>query len=303
MSLPDDYTTYPNRRLGQDIDRYPMGYVDAREKTSLPNGAALGVAIIVPLEYFMLNPSATPFKHPGAMATPYPDLRHYTTRDYGNRVGAFRLLNAFRAAKITATFTVNATLLDRVRPLIDTVIHDGHEIAAHGMDTDSIHYGAIDPETEEKYVRQTREAFERADLTPRAWMSPARQQSFRTPDLIAASGFSICLDWEMDTVPIKMKTDHGHITAFPILNELDDRNILTAKNHAENQWRDQIIEAAEMMVSDGKRRGAQCFGFTMTPYIAGQPFRMHAVREIIGALADNDDIVLDGVSNLTKAFS
>ena len=302
MRVPKDYLDYPNRRRGQDIDRYEMRYADQREKKSLPGGAKLAAAIIVPLEYFMLNPSGKPFKHPGAMATPYPDLRHYTTRDYGNRVGAFRLLKAFEDADVKATFAVNAVLLTRIRPLIDAVIAQGHEIAAHGLDTDSIHWGGIDPDTEKRYVAETRNAFEKAGLKPRAWMSPARQQSFKTLDLIAEASFDICLDWEMDTVPVPMKTDNGDVAAFPVHNELDDRFILTTKNHSEADWRDQILEAASMTASEAPRYGAQAFGFTMTPYIAGQPFRMEAVREILARLAGDETIMVDTVSTLTDAL-
>jgi len=303
MSLPDDYLTYPKRKRGQDHDRYAMRYVGDRKKKSFSSGAALGVAIVVPLEYFMLNPTGKPFKHPGAMATPYPDLRHYTTRDYGNRVGTFRLLRALREAGVNATFAVNAVLLTRVRPLIDAILDDGHELAAHGYDTDSIHWGGIEPEIEKRYVADTRAAFDAAGLRPRAWMSPARQQSFQTPDLIAKAGFDICLDWEIDTVPVNMNTNSGDVAAFPMLNELDDRFLLSTKNHDEAAWRDQILEAADMTAAEAPRYGSQVFGFTMTPYIAGLPFRMSAVREILSGLSKRDDIVVDTVSNLTDSLS
>lgn len=302
MTLPKDYTSYPKRKHGQDHERYQWNPVAQREKTSLKGGQSVGVAIIVPLEYFMLNPSGKPFKHPGAMVTPYPDLRHYTTRDYGNRVGVFRLLKAFKDAGVKATFAVNAVLLDRVRPLIDDIIADGHEIAAHGFDTDSIHWGAADPDAEKRYVEDARASFDKAGISPRSWMSPARQQGFKTLDLIRGAGFDICLDWELDRVPVFMKTDAGEIDAFPVLNELDDRFLLITKHQPEDVWRDQILEAAAMMKSETPQYGASAFGFTMTPYIAGLPYRMWAVRDILSALAADQDILLDTVSSITDAF-
>ncbi|MEO1136686.1 MAG: polysaccharide deacetylase family protein [Pseudomonadota bacterium] len=303
MSLPEDYLSYPNRKHGQDIDRYDWRAVGDRQKKSLPGGACVGVSIVVPLEFFMLNPSGKPFKHPGAMQTPYPDLRHYTTRDYGNRVGAFRLLKAFREVKVKTTFAVNAALLDRARPLIEAIAQDGHEIAAHGWDTNSIHWSGITPDQERNLVEKTRHAFEQAGLTPRSWLSPARQQSAATPDLIREFGFDICLDWEADTQPLDMRTAHGDLTLFPLLNELGDRFILSTKTHDEAQWRAQILEAAAMMKTEGARYGAQVFGFTMTPYIAGQPFRMWAVREILSTLGADNDVNLSPVRDLTDALT
>lgn len=287
MPLPDDYLRYPHRRHGQDHDFYPWSLSKDRGKGSLPGGAKVGVALVVPLEFFMLNPSGKPFKHPGAMQTPYPDLRHFTTRDYGNRVGAYRLLDVFASTGVKATFAANAVLLDRIQPLIEAIRAEGHEIAAHGWDTDSIHWGGVDPQTEESYVQRTLTAFKAAGLRPRAWMSPARQQSFGTLDLIARAGFDICLDWEVDTIPLKAETKSGAVQLFPLLNELDDRTILAVKNHSEDEWRDQIIEAAAMTASEFSQRGAQVFGVTLTPYIAGLPFRIRALREMIDGLKKN----------------
>ena len=283
MSLPDSYIRYPKRRYGQDIDRYD--WAPSRMRGRFADGARLGVSIVVPLELFMLNPSGKPFRHPGAMQTPYPDLRHYTTRDYGNRVGAFRILDALRAAGFKATFAANGALIGRVPPLIDRILADGHELAAHGWDTDHIHWSGVDAATEAAWIARTAEAFARRGLTPRSWMSPARQESVATPDLVRAAGFDIILDWESDTTPISMRTQSGALHAFPLLNELDDRMILTVKNHSEDDWRDQILEAARMMRAEADETGAQCFGFTLTPYIAGQPFRIRALREIFTGLA------------------
>lgn len=302
MTLPADYTKYPNRRHGQDQDRYAWRMIHERPKATLPDSKSLAVSIVVPLEYFMLTPSGKPFKHPGAMVTPYPDLRHYTTRDYGNRVGAFRLLKAFKDANVKATFAVNAVLLERVRPLIDTIAEDGHEIAAHGWDTDSIHWGGADDGDEKHYADDTRAAFDKAGFTPRAWLSPARQQSARTLDIIKAAGFDICLDWEMDTVPVPMRTDAGAVTAFPVLNELDDRFILSTKHQTEEEWRDQILEAAAMMKSEAPQYGASVFGFTMTPYIAGLPYRIWAVREILSALAADGNIMVSTPTAIIDAI-
>ncbi|TNE38577.1 MAG: polysaccharide deacetylase [Alphaproteobacteria bacterium] len=302
MSLPNDYTDYPLRKHGQDQDHYQWRPVGERGSSRLSGGESLAVAIVTPLEFFMLDPSGKPFKHPGAMVTPYPDLRHYTTRDYGNRVGVYRLLDAYAAAGIKVTFAVNGRLLERVQPLIADITAEGHEIAAHGYDTDSLHWGGLDLETERSYVARTRETFDRAGLQPRVWLSPARQQSFNTLDLIGEAGFEICLDWETDTVPLTMNTKQGEITAFPMLNELDDRNLLIAKHMKEDEWRDQILEATDMMVTEAPRYGASVFAFTMTPYIAGLPYRMWAVRDILSALAGNADVLCSTVSDICGAI-
>lgn len=287
MSLPDDYLRYPHRKYGMDQRRYDWRPRERAPRIAWPGGKAVATMIVVPLEFHMLNPSGQPFKHPGAMQTPYPDLRHYTTRDYGNRIGAFRILEALRRHGLKATFAVNAVLLGRVRPLIDTILAEGHEIAAYGWDTDSIHWSGLDREAEQALVQRVRHAFDAAGLAPRTWLSPARHQSFATPELIRAAGFDICLDWEMDNVPVAMRTDAGPLFCAPLYNELDDRKLLIDQRQTEAEWRDQIIEALALLKSEHEQFGGQILSFTLTPYVIGQPFRTWALNETIAAIAND----------------
>ena len=303
MPLPPDYLTYPNRHYGQDIDRYDWRRSVDRPKMMWPNNKAVAALIIVPLEFFMLNPSGEPFKHPGAMVTPFPDLRHYTSRDYGNRVGVFRILKALRAAGLRATFPVNAVLLEKKRPLIDAIRADGHEIAAYGWDTDSIHYGGIDSAIEADYVAKTRAAFSAAGLNPRTWMSPARQQSEATPDLIKAACFDVCLDWESDSVPWPMRTHHGPLTCVPVSNELDDRKILIDQRQSEAEWRDQILAARDLLVEEAPRFGGQVLSFTLTPYVSGLPFRVWALLEVLTSLGGDANVWSATASEIADASS
>ena len=301
MTLPSDYLEYPLRKYGMDQDRYAWRPSGERAPLAWPQGKSVAAMIVVPLEFHMLNPAGKPFKSPGAMVTPYPDLRHFTTRDYGNRVGAFRLLDALKAAGLKATFPINAVLLDRVRPLVDAILADGHEIAAYGWDSDHIHWGGLDPAVEREWVGKVRAAFDAAGLKPRAWLSPARQQSFATLDLIAEAGFDVCLDWEQDAVPVDMRTDHGPVTAVPLSNELDDRQLLIDRRQDEKSWAGQIAEARDWLKGEADRYGGQVLGFTLTPYVAGQPFRMWAVREILGGLAGNGKVWTATASEIADA--
>lgn len=285
MSLPPDYLRYPHRKRGMDQDRYGWRPRHEAPLLSWPDGRSVALMLVVPIEFHMLNPSGKPFKHPGAMQTPYPDLRHFTTRDYGNRVGVFRILDALSQFGLRATFPVNAALLDRVSPLIDAIRAGGHEIAAYGWDTDSIHWSGMSREEEHAQVVRVREAFEAVHVSPRTWMSPARQESFSTLDVIRACGFDVCLDWEIDNAPVTMRTDAGALQCVPLYNELDDRKLLIDQRQTEAEWRDQILEACALLQSEAPRFGGQVLSFTLTPYVIGQPFRAWALKEALAALA------------------
>jgi hypothetical protein len=286
MPLPDEHLIYPHRSYGMDQDRYAWRPSTVRAPIAWPGGAKVAAMIVVPVEHHPLNPPGKPFKHPGAMVTPYPDLRHYTTRDYGNRVGVYRILDALKAAGMKATFPINADQLERLKPLVEAILADGHEIAAYGLSTTHIHWGGLDRETESAWVAEVRARFDAAGLAPRAWLSPARQQSFVTLDLIRAAGFEICLDWEQDEVPVAMKTDAGEVIGLPLSNELDDRALMIDRRQTEDEWAGQVLEAAGYLADGAERFGGRVLGFTLTPYVTGQPFRISALRRLLAGLRE-----------------
>jgi allantoinase len=303
MSLPDDYLTYPRRAYGMDQSLYAWRPAEARVPVMLAGGASVAAMIVVPIEHHMINPAGKPFKHPGAMVTAYPDLRHYTTRDYGNRVGVFRILDALAAAGIRATFPINAHALDRLAPLVEAIGAEGHEIAAYGLATDRIHWSGLDEGTEDAWIAEVRARFEAKGLAPKTWLSPARQQSFQTLELLARHGFTTCLDWEQDEVPVAMTTPGGTITAVPLMNELDDRTLLVDRRQTEEDWSAQIAAATACLSGEADRFGARVLSFTLTPYVSGQPFRMWAVRAILDRLAEDEAVWAATASDVAGAFA
>ncbi|MEM6748141.1 MAG: polysaccharide deacetylase family protein [Pseudomonadota bacterium] len=299
MPLRDEDLHYAKRRAGMDQDRHGWHPISDSNPPTLSNGAKAMAFIVVPIEFFPLNPPTSPFLHPGAMKTPYPDLRHYTTRDYGNRVGVARVLRALDAAGLRATFAVNALVAERYPPLLRAIEDGGYEIAAHGWSTASLHHDGLSEDEERALVQKVRELLPQATT----WMSPARNQSYRTLDLIAEQGFKICLDWESYQRPFALTTAHGKVTGLPLMNELDDFKLLIDRRQHEDAWAEQIIEAANFHVADHDRYGAQAFGFTLTPHIVGQPFRIQTVKRVLQQLAETDGLQVAPAQDVASAFS
>lgn len=299
MPLPNDYLTYPFRKHGFDHEHFGWTPDPMRAPLSLKSGAKAAAFIVVPLEFFPLNPPAEPFKHPGAMKTPYPDLRHFTTRDYGNRVGVFRILKVLDQYGVKATFAVNAEVAERYAPLIRALEEGGHEIAAHGVSTAHIHHDGLSVEDETALIARTKATLPGATT----WMSPARNESYHTPELVADAGYKVLLDWEADQRPLTFKTTAGNLTALPVMHELSDFKLMVDNRQQADAWAAQILEAAAFHVADHARAGAQCFGFTLTPYVVGQPFRIHALERLMNSLASMDGLELSTAAELPSRFN
>lgn len=277
--LPDSYFTYAKRQAGPDHDHYPASPIRERAPVALPGGASLGLWVVVPLEFFPLNPSGQPFKAPGAMQTPYPDLRHYTTRDYGNRVGAYRLLKLFGKLGLRATFAVQGAVAERYPGLIRDVVEDGHAICAHGWDTDSLHHSTLAEAVENSYITRTLDAIEAASgQRVDGWLSPARAEGFATPARLAAQGIRWFADWAHDELPTRFQTEAGELISLPLSNELDDWQILITYTRPEHEWLMQVTDAADWLAAEAVRLNSpRVLTLTVRPYVSGLPYRIKAL--------------------------
>ena len=128
MSLPPNYLNYAHRGYGMDHGRYIWSALPRRKKVNWPGGALVALWIVPALEWFPLDMKGNPFKPPGALVTAYPDLRHYTLRDYGNRVGIFRVMKVLDSFGLRASVAVNAAVAVRHPSLIKACVDRGSEL-------------------------------------------------------------------------------------------------------------------------------------------------------------------------------
>ena len=273
--LPDDYLSYPLRRYGMDHDRYEWSILPRRKPVSWPGGARIALWVIPALEWFPLNMAGVPFKPPGAMQTAYPDLRHYTLRDYGNRVGVFRISQALERHAIPATVAVNSAVAQRHPALIAECLKRGCEIVANGLDMDHLHHGGLDVQEEQRWIEHSLSIL-RQHAPVRGWLSPAKSESFNTLDLLAKAGVDYVCDWVNDDMPFAMRTDAGPLTAMPHPIDIDDYTILVNNHHTEDDFRDQLIDHFDVLHRESSADNGRIMAISLHPWVIGQPYRMGA---------------------------
>jgi hypothetical protein len=165
-----------------------------RKPVAWPQQARVALWVVPALEWFPLNMAGVPFKPPGAMQTAYPDLRHYTLRDYGNRVGIFRIMKALEKHGIRPTVAVNASVAVRYPSLINECTQRGWEIMANGLDMDHLHHGGLAVDDEKKLIDTTLDILRKASgQAVRGWLSPAKSESAATLDLLGAAALPLGL--------------------------------------------------------------------------------------------------------------
>lgn len=287
MTLDPSYLDYPKRRLGYDHDLYPWSSIFARPPVSWPGGKTVAVWVCVSLEWFPIVPSDKPFRAPGHMVTPYPDYRHYTSRDYGTRIGFYRLLDAFAKAGVTASIATNAAIAERYPELIADIVAAGHEIVAHSTDMNGTIATGLPIEEERALIATSLDTLERVSGTrPRGWLSIARSQSWNTPDLLREVGVRYACDWVNDELPYRFA--NGLIN-LPLNHELSDRQIITVQQQSADSYAQQIRDAFDWLAREAGTHGGRVLPLHVTPYIMALPYRIDAFEALLQDIASRPE--------------
>lgn len=280
MALDPSYLDYPKRRPGYDHDLYGWSNIFERPPVTWPGGKSVAIWCCVSLEWFPMTPEDKPFRAPGHMQTPYPDYRHYTAREYGTRVGFYRLLDAFAKAGVTVSVATNAAIAERYPQIIADIVAAGHEIVAHSTDMNGTIATGLDEAVERDLIGRSLDTLERvAGVRPRGWHSIARSQSFATPQLLAAAGVDYMCDWANDDLPYRWR--NGLIN-LPLHHELSDRQILTVQQQSVDSYVEQMQDAFALLASE---EAGRVLPLHLTPYIIGLPYRIDAFERLLGWLA------------------
>jgi peptidoglycan/xylan/chitin deacetylase (PgdA/CDA1 family) len=282
MSLDPSYLEYPQRRHGYDHDLYPWSRISDRPPVCWPEGKSVAVWVCVSLEWFPLTPSDRPFRAPGHMQTSYPDYRHYTSRDYGTRVGLYRLLDAFAKAGVRVSVAANGAIAERYPQVIRDIVSAGHDVIAHSTDMNGTIATGLAEDEERALIDCSLDALEMvAGVRPKGWLSIARSQSWNTLDLLKRAGLIYCCDWVNDELPYRF---NNGLIDLPLNHELSDRQIVATQQQSADSWAGQMTDAFDWLAAEAAQHGGRMLPIHMTPYIMGLPYRIGAVEALLERL-------------------
>lgn len=302
MSLDPAYLDYPKRRLGYDHDLYAWSALKDRPPVTWPGAKTVAVCVCVSLEWFPILPVDTPFRAPGHMQTAYPDYRHYTSRDYGTRIGFYRLLDAFAKAGVTASVAVNAAIAERYPQVIADIARAGHEIVAHSTDMNGTIASGLPIADERALIATSLDTLERvAGTRPRGWLSIARSESWNTPDLLAEAGLTYTCDWVNDELPWRFA--NGLIN-LPLNHELSDRQIVTVQQQSADSYAEQMRDAFDCLAREAAQHGGgRMLPLHVTPYIIALPYRIAAFEALLADLAARPEAWFAGSGAIVDAWA
>jgi peptidoglycan/xylan/chitin deacetylase (PgdA/CDA1 family) len=261
--------------------RYDYSPIRGRPTYEWPDGTRLAFYLAVNVEHFAFGEGLGAELAPGG---PPPDVLNFAWRDYGNRVGIWRLLNLFDEFGLPAAGLLNSAVYDYAPAIASAFRARGDEIVAHGR-TNSERQSLLDEAAERALITEATELIaKREGSQPRGWLGPWIAQSRITLDLLKEVGYEYVLGWCMDDQPVWMRTRSGPILSVPYPQEVNDIPAIAVRRASAEQFADMIVAQFDEMLSQAE--GVPLvMGVALHPYIVGQPFRLRHLRSALAHIA------------------
>jgi peptidoglycan/xylan/chitin deacetylase (PgdA/CDA1 family) len=258
-----------------------------RPSSRWPGGKKLAVWVALGIESYRDDGRTEDILPPG----PAPDLVNIAWRDYGHRVGAFRLIQRLGAMGITPALLLNTDVYDEAPDVVVAARARGAEIVAHGRSNSDALVEKTASE-ERDYIRACRERIVRAEgVSPGGWSSPWLQHRPSTLTHLAEAGFEYVLDFGLDDQPVWLDAGGAQILAIPYANELNDSTTGIGRFETGRGFAAMVTDTCEELASSEGEQ-ALVMSIVVHSFISGQPFRLRPLMQALEQIAAREDVWL-----------
>ncbi len=294
------------RRPGMDNDYYDWSPIVSRPPLRWPNDARVALCVIVCLEHYEweLSPdNYMPPNLPGGLGKgAFPDLRNFSHREYGNRVGIFRVMDVLDRYGVKATVAMDAAVAENYPFLVNQCQKRGWEVIGHGQTINRMITSNMAEDQEKEYIRASLDSVAKATgQRPKGWFGPEYGESARTPAILAEEGVEYVCDWPNDEQPFWMKVPKGRMISLPIMLDLDDVSAHWIRRITTGRWAQRVTESFDTMYAEGATTG-RLLTLNLHPWMIGQPFRIRYLDEALGHIMRRQAVWPATGSEITEHF-
>jgi allantoinase len=277
---------------------FPYSPIVGRPELKWPNNARLALWIVPNIEFFSLEtrPGGLP---PGKI----PDIPVWATRDYGNRVGVFRLMEVLDRYGIRATVALNSDICTHHPQIIEEGNKRQWEWMGHNQ-SNSRRLNEVGADEENGIIVETLEAIARvAGKRPVGWLGAGLQETWNTLDHLTAAGCEYVSDWGAnDDQPYTMTASNGrHITCIPYSYDVNDKQAYEVMHLRPSDFRDMICTQFDVLYRESSR-GGRVMHIAVHPYLTGLPYRIGALDQALQHITRHKDVWLATGSEIARHY-
>ncbi len=263
---------------------YPYSAIIDRAPLRWPGGHRVAFWVIPNIEVFPLDARV-----PGGIDH-VPDVSAWGRRDYGNRVGVFRVMETMARHGIRGTVALNSDVCDAAPRVVEECLRLGWEIMGHG-ETNAVRLNEAGSEAAaEDLIRRTLDRIERATgARPRGWLGAGRQETWSTLDVLAREGCVYTADWDSDDQPVLMNIAGVPFVSLPYGAGVSDLQAFQ-QNHFTADGFERMIKAAFDVLYRESETSGRVAAISLHPFIVGLAHRIDALDRALEYICGHDGV-------------
>jgi len=269
----------------QKTGPFPYSPIVHRSKLVWPGNARVALWVIPNIEAFALDepmPSGT-----GKI----PDVPPYCTRDYGARVGIWRIIDVLENYGIRGTAALNSDVCDVYPQIVEETAKLGWEFMGHN-ETNTRRLNEIPPEDEPRVIHDALVRIEQATgKKPVGWLSSGLQETWNTLEYLVEEGCRYVADWVNDDQPYIMDIGGRQLVSLPYSHEINDKPAFERQNRTAEEFEIMIRRQFDVLYREGASSG-RVMAIALHPYIIAMPYRIDALRSGLKYICAHDGVWL-----------
>jgi peptidoglycan/xylan/chitin deacetylase (PgdA/CDA1 family) len=278
---------------------YDDSMIFERKPFTWPGGKTMAVWIVPNVEIWSFDSSADAATAPAGAAG--PDVINYATREYGMRVGLWRVADVLDAAGIKATVALNSEVCRIYPKAIEEMKKRKWEFAGHGIDNSS-NLGALPESAEKQTIKTTLDTIQSATGTKvNGWISPGQIQTEHTLGILDELGITYTGDWNNDDQPYRMKVKNGRLYSIPYCLIVNDTNLYSTYGFTGEQYYQSVVDQFDVLLSDSQKQ-PRVMGLPIHPYLVGQPEHISYFKRAIQHIKQSDRVWIATGSEIIDAY-
>jgi len=266
------------RAPGMDHDLYPFRTLAEGPRIAWPGGGRTAFTVTVMLDYWEVLPPADASADPRILSPLgkfHPDWLTWSQREYGNRVGIFRVLDVLDRFGLVPSVALGAEAARRYPELVDECVRRGACFMAHGTHATRRITARMSEAEERAHIAESRAEVVRATgVAPLGWCGQDFNESTRTPSLLAEAGFAYTTDWSNDDRPYRLKPG---LLALPAHSEWNDLESMWLRRVQPPSWAGLVADGFSVLHAEG----GTVVNLTLHPWIIGQASRIRYLSDAL----------------------
>lgn len=281
-------------------DRYEDSFIFERKPFKWPGNKTLAVWIVPNVEVWRYDSPAGQAVSPNS-GNIVPDVINYAWREYGTRVGLWRIADILDAAGVKATVALNSAVAEAHPKAVEEMKKRAWEFMGHGI-TNSENLAGLDPEKERELIQTVLKTIEQATgQRPRGWLGSGLTETYNTLDILAEEGVIYCGDWNNDDQPYPMKVRKGRMFSIPYCMEINDIPLFIRKGYTGEQYLQSVVDQFDTLYGDSAKQ-PRVIGIPLHPMIVGQPLRIKYLQRALAYMKKHERVWFATGSEIIDAY-